>query len=102
MGIATTTLAATTKQLSDQNSVGTQLGASITDLISFYAATPVRQQTSSWQSSILSSVTASSYGVSTAATTVFGYSSAQQANALLTAVSQIQTVLVNLGLMKGS
>jgi len=44
MGIATTTKTAAARQLSDQNSQGTILGASATDLIGFYGvATPVAQ-----------------------------------------------------------
>lgn len=45
MGIATTTNTAAARQLSDQNSQGTILGASTTDKIGFYGvATPVSQQ----------------------------------------------------------
>ena len=48
MGIATTTNTAAAKQLSDQNSQGTILGASTTDKIGFYGvATPVAQQNAS-------------------------------------------------------
>lgn len=44
MGIATTTKTAAARQLSDQNSQGTIMGASTTDLIGFYGvATPVKQ-----------------------------------------------------------
>lgn len=46
MGIATTsTLAPAPRQLSDGNILGTVLGQSVTDLISFYNATPVAQAT---------------------------------------------------------
>jgi len=39
MGIATTTKTAAARQLSDQNSQGTLLGASSTDLIGFFGVT---------------------------------------------------------------
>jgi hypothetical protein len=46
MGIATTaTLVPAPRQLSDQNSLGTVLGASPTDLIGFYGATAIPQNT---------------------------------------------------------
>lgn len=46
MGIATTaTLAPAPRQVSDQNPLGTQLGASPTDLIGFYGTTPIPQNT---------------------------------------------------------
>lgn len=37
------------KQLSDQNSEGTQMGASITDKIGFYGAVPIVQRSGSAQ-----------------------------------------------------
>ena len=39
--MATTTNSAAVRQLSDQNSQGTVLGASSTDLIGFYGVTPI-------------------------------------------------------------
>lgn len=41
---ATSATFSSPKQLSDQNSQGTEFGASATDLVSFYGATPVAQQ----------------------------------------------------------
>ena len=41
---ATTVAFTAPRQLSDQNSQGSELGASATDLIGFYGATPVAQQ----------------------------------------------------------
>src|SRR5713226_3634313 len=105
MGIATTTKTATTRQLSDQNSQGTVLGFGSTDKISFYGAATLTQPTSSWQSSIQDSTAAVAVAsfFSTGITgTVWGYSSAQQANALLQCAQAMRTALVNLGLIKGS
>ena len=42
---ATTTTFAAPRLLSDQNSQGTQLGDSATDLVGFYGSTPVAQAT---------------------------------------------------------
>ena len=44
------------KQLSDDNSQGTGLGQSATDLISFYGATPVAQRSASIQAASVVSV----------------------------------------------
>lgn len=41
-----TTTSAAVKQLSDQNSQGTQLGASAADLVGFFGVTPVAQPAS--------------------------------------------------------
>jgi hypothetical protein len=51
MPVATATPSPTNapKQLSDQNSLGTQLGVSATDIIGFYGATPVAQPAGSFQ-----------------------------------------------------
>lgn len=101
MGIATTSLSATTRQLSDGNSQGTVLGISATDLISFYGATPTTQQTSSWQSTVLNTATAAAIST-TAGITVWGYSSAAQANAVVSGLAAVQQTLTALGLWKGS
>ncbi len=102
MGIATTTLAATTRQLSDGNSQGTVLGINAADKIGFYGATPASQPTSSWQSSVQNSTAAAAVSTPTGAVTVWGYSSAAQANSVLTSLAAIQAALVANGLWKGS
>lgn len=92
---------ATTRQLSDGNSQGTQLGTGTTDKISFYAATPVSQQTSSAQAA----VTATSVSPATnsgGAVTVFGFTSAAQMNAIPTLLNELRADLVALGFIKGS
>src|SRR5712692_1712641 len=102
MGIATTTKSATTRQLSDQNSQGTVLGFGSSDPISFYGAATITQPTSSWQSSIQDSSVAIAVSTPVSAVTVWGFSSAAQANALLQCTQAMRTALVNLGLIKGS
>lgn len=121
MGIATTTLSATTRQLSDGNSQGTVLGKTTTDLIAFYGAAPLAQQSGPLAvstltvSTVLNTATAAAVSTSNA-TTVWGYSSAAQANAIVTAINQLQvditalqgnyaglrTALNSSGLFKGS
>lgn len=74
------------KQLSDDNSLGTSLGQSGTDLISFYGATPVAQRASSLQAASVVSVSSN-----------FTIASNLTAWAL-----EVTNTLVGLGLWKGS
>lgn len=70
------------KQLSDQNSQGTSLGASTTDLISFYGVTAVAQPnpaTTATSVTTTASVSASP----------FGFTTSTQANAIVTALNAI-------------
>lgn len=85
---------AAVRQLSDQNSQGTVLGASTTDLIAFYGATPIAQRTNSSQAAV--STTAST------TTTPAGYTTTTQANAIVTLVNELRAALVALGAIKGS
>lgn len=81
------------KQLSDGNTDGTTLGQSASDKISFYGVTPVVRRAGSAQAAVpTTAATASS---------PYGYSEAQ-ANAIVTLVNEMRTVLVNAGLMKGA
>lgn len=82
------------KQLSDAGIDGTGLGQSTSDKISFYGVTPVVQRSGSSQAAT----------ATTAATTTtpWGFTTSTQANAIVTLVNEMRTVLVNLGLMKGS
>ena len=90
----------TTRQLSDGNSQGTVLGISAADLISFYGARPISRQSTVATSTLSASsvlATATAAAISTSiAVTVWGYSSAAQANAIVTAINQIQTDMIAL------
>lgn len=77
-------MTATVKQLSDNNTSGTVLGQSATDLIGHYGVAPVAQRTSSVQ-----------------ATTNLATSSAFGATQLA-AVQEIMNTLAGLGLWKGA
>ena len=82
------------KQLSDARGDGQVLGQSATDLIGFYGATPIVQPTAPGQAA--AGTTAST------TTSPAGFSTTTQANNLINLVDAMRTVLVNLGLMKGS
>lgn len=71
------------KQLSDQNSQGTELGVAATDKVSFYGVTPVTQRTSSNQTSS-NMVVSSAFGASQVAI-----------------IQEIMNTLTGLGLWKG-
>ncbi len=77
------------KQLSDGNSNGTVLGQSATDLISFYGASPVVQN---------AAVTSVTTTAATSTTNAYGYTTAAQADAIVTAVNAIIAGLALQGL----
>jgi len=74
------------KQLSDQNSQGTQLGASATDLIGFYGKTPIVQRSGAAQATS---------AVGTASSTALD-------TATKAALIEVMNTLTALGLWKGS
>ncbi len=82
------------KQLSDRDSDGVCLGQSATDKVGFFGATPIVQRSGAAQAAV--AVTGATN------TTPFGYTTAAQADAIVTLVNEMRLVLVNHGLMKGS
>lgn len=82
------------RQLSDQGPAGGEFGVGATDLISFYGATPIAQQTSATQAAVTTTVPTS--------TTPYGYTTSAQAAAIVTLVNALRLAMVNLGLIKGS
>lgn len=90
MGIATTSVTAALRDLSDQNSQGTRLGTTSTDLICFYGATTAVAASSVIGALTLGSATASAF--STGGSTSFGFSSAAIASAVLNAISQLKSM----------
>jgi hypothetical protein len=87
MGIATTTQTKAVKQLSDQNSQGTVLGASSSDLISFYGTTAIAQP-------VVFGTSTMSTGVSS--TGAFGFGTSTTAAIIQNAVAQLQKLgLIN-------
>lgn len=76
------------------NDDGTCLGQSATEKISFYGATPIVQRSGAAQAAV----------ATTAATTTtpFGYTTAAQADAIVTLVNECRAALIAAGLIKGS
>ncbi len=72
---------------------GTKIGTAITQKIAFYASTPIIQKAGAAQ------VAAPAGGTGTADG---GYDTAENRDAAIALLNEIRTVLVNLGLMKGS
>ncbi len=74
---------------------GYDMGQSITDLIGFYGlATPIAQRTSASQAAVTTTAAQT--------TTPYGYSTAAQADAIVTLVNELRAALVALNLIKGS
>lgn len=91
-------------QVSDGNPDGCSFGQSSSDLISFYAATPISRPVSAALTATASlfATTGASYVAQTSATVsgIFGFTSVNAA-ALFDALIAIRAALVNLGLHKG-
>ncbi len=92
MGIVTATVSPSNvpTQRSDQNSQGTELGASPTDKISFYGATPVVQQGGNAQAAI-------GRGISTGAVVTFATTSSPASLATLTTAETSMTLVGGTG-----
>lgn len=88
MGIATTTVTAALRDLSDQNSQGTRLGSVSTDLICFYGATTAIAASTIVGAITLTAATASAF--STGGSTSFGFSSASVAAAVVNSIQQLK------------
>lgn len=84
---------------------GLQIGASATALVGFYGATPAAQRTNAAEALITDSSGGTAAPTTGVAAITATFNSAIIANALATILAQtneMRTVLVNLGLMKGS
>jgi len=89
MGIATTTATAAIRDLSDQNSQGTRLGVSATDLIGFYGATTAVAQSTVVVGTLSTGASASS------STGAYGFGNSTTANSIVNAIQQLK----NMGLI---
>lgn len=91
-------------QVSDGNPDGCSFGQSTSDLISFYAVTPISQRANAALTATASlfATTGASYVAQTSATVsgVFGFTSVN-ASALFSALIEIRAFLVAIGLHKG-
>ena len=81
------------KYLGDYGPDGVCLGRAAADKIGFYGTTPVAQA---------STFTAVSTSSATSTTNAYGYESAAQADAIVTAVNAIITALENVGIAASS
>lgn len=88
MGIATTSTVAAIKQLSDQNSQGTALGAATTDKIGFFTNST---SGTSAQSTCVGAVTLAGAGSSFVAGSSFAFSSTTITAAILAAIGELKT-----------
>lgn len=88
MGIATTSVTAAIRQLSDQNSQGTAMGASTTDKIGFFTNS---SSGVSAQSTCVGAVTLAGASSSFAAGSSFAFSSISVVNAVLAAIGELKT-----------
>lgn len=82
------------KQLSDGDADGVCLGQSRTDKVGFFGTAPVVQRSGASQAAV--AVTGATN------TTPFGYTTAAQADAIVTLLNEIRQVLVTNGMMRGS
>lgn len=73
---------------------GTKIGTATTQKLSFHNSTPVVQRAGAAQAAVATTGSTS--------TTPFGYTTAAQADAIVTLVNEIRATLVEKGLMKGS
>lgn len=84
---------------------GRQLGASATDLVGFWGATPIVQPTAAAQAAITDGSTGTANAATGVAALTATYNSTLLINAIATIIAQtnaIRTALVNSGIMKGS
>lgn len=73
---------------------GYEVGRSATDKVGFYGTTPIVQPSGASQAAV---------GTAAATTTTpHGFATGTQADAIVTLVNEMRSVLVNLGLMAGS
>ena len=81
-------------QLSDGNDDGTSLGQSTTDKISFHGATPIVQRSGAAQAAVATTGATN--------TTPYGFTTAAQADAIVTLVNELRAAMVAAGLIKGA
>ncbi len=88
------TSSSTKTQLSNGSPDGDVLGQSASDLISFHGATPVVQRSGAAQAAVATTGATNS--------SPYGYTTAAQADAIVTLVNEIRAALVAKGLIAGA
>ena len=74
--------------------IGSVIGNSPEDVVSLHGATPVAQRSGAAQAAVATTTATNS--------TPYGYTTAAQANAIVTLLNEIRATLVQKGIMKGS
>ena len=82
------------QQVTVNSEDGATVGATSTDLISFYGASPVAKRSGSAQAEFTITIGTSE--------TAWGFKTADQFNAFVAQMREIRTTLINLGLWTGS
>lgn len=83
-----------TRQLSDGRPAGQVIGQSATDKIGFYGATPIVQRSGAAQAAVATTGASNS--------SPYGFTTAAQADAIVTLVNELRAALVAAGIIKGS
>lgn len=73
---------------------GYTVGQAATDLVGFYGATPIAQRASSAQAAVAATGASNS--------TPYGFTTAAQADAIVTLVNELRAALVAAGIIKGA
>lgn len=84
----------TARQISDGSPDGQCLGQSTTDPVAFHNATPVVQRSGAAQAAVATTGATNS--------TPYGFTTAAQADAIVTLLNEIRAALVAKGLIKGA
>jgi hypothetical protein len=84
----------TVEQIGGRTPDGMTLGGAITDKISSYGVTPVAQRAGSAQAAVTTTAATS--------TTPYGYSTAAQADAIVTLLNELRASMIALGDIKGA
>lgn len=82
------------RQLSDGTAAGQCLGQSITDPVAFHGSTPVVQRSGAAQAAVAATGASNS--------TPYGYTTAAQADAIVTLLNEIRAALIAKGIIKGA
>lgn len=84
----------TTQYIDDLNPDGAVFGQTAAALVAFHGATPIAQASGASQAAVATTGATNS--------SPYGFTTAAQADAIVTLVNAMRLVLVNKGLMKGS
>lgn len=84
----------TVRQISDGSPDGQSLGQSATDLVSLHNATPTAQRAGAAQTAVVTTGATNS--------TPYGFTTAAQADSIVTLLNEVRAALVAKGIIKGA